>query len=251
MLLPINVMGVEGVTLTLYWTPSSWVHSVVTEILFVWYSSEMLIILGLAKSVDNSKICNRVAVLLTTCIIYSFNQKHTLIASVLSLVSGHVHCYRYLIVVKLRTLERLKPMYIIFNACCWELLVLTRIKNVDGSCNCHWGPYILTAYTTVLFKSRFTESIIRVEISGELPWAEILMKVNVVEFTLISDICWGPSCEMNLGYSWSLPCSFLTETPPDESSISAACQFKLISNLTNWCHYSRGQSDHTWIINNS
>ena len=37
--------------------------------------------------------------------------------------------------------------------------------------------------TTVPFKPRLTESINNVEIRGEAPRAEILMKVNVVEFT--------------------------------------------------------------------
>ena len=56
--------------------------------------------------------------------------------------------------------------------------------------------------TAVPFKALLTESISNVEISGELlPWAEILMKVNVVEFTLTFEVCSAPSCEMNRGYS--------------------------------------------------
>lgn len=43
--------------------------------------------------------------------------------------------------------------------------------------------------TTVPFKSLLTELITSVEINGELPWAEVLIKVKDVEFTAITDIC--------------------------------------------------------------
>ena len=66
--------------------------------------------------------------------------------------------------------------------------------------------------TTVPLNSLFTEFITRVEMRGELPWPDVLMKVNVVEFTIITDscACSVPSREINRGYSWSLPRLFLT-----------------------------------------
>ena len=44
-------------------------------------------------------------------------------------------------------------------------------------------------FTTVPFKSLFTELITSVETNGELARAEVLIKVNVVEFTLITEVC--------------------------------------------------------------
>jgi hypothetical protein len=40
-------------------------------------------------------------------------------------------------------------------------------------------------FTTVPFKSMLTELMDNVEVRGEAPGAEVIMKVNVVKFTLI------------------------------------------------------------------
>ena len=65
--------------------------------------------------------------------------------------------------------------------------------------------------TTVPFNSLFTELITSVEINGELARAEVLMVINVVEFTLISVVCRdGSSVWMKIGpYSTSVPSEFL------------------------------------------
>ena len=67
--------------------------------------------------------------------------------------------------------------------------------------------------TTVPFKSLFTELelIISVETNGELARAEVLTKVNVVEFTLNSDNCTESSSALIKAgpYSVSLPIEFL------------------------------------------
>jgi hypothetical protein len=48
---------------------------------------------------------------------------------------------------------------------------------------------VSSQFTTVPFKSLFTGLITSVETNGELARAEVLMIVNVVELTLISDVC--------------------------------------------------------------
>ena len=47
---------------------------------------------------------------------------------------------------------------------------------------------ISVQFTTVPFKPILTESIDNIEIKGEDPWAEALVKANKAEFTVISVI---------------------------------------------------------------
>ena len=63
--------------------------------------------------------------------------------------------------------------------------------------------------TTVPFKPMLTESIDTVEIRGLVSTAEILMKVNVAEFTLLYDIQLSSEAIINteLAISTSVPCS--------------------------------------------
>ena len=68
-------------------------------------------------------------------------------------------------------------------------MVVEAVMEVPTSSQC----------TTVPFKVLLTESISSVEISGEL--AKVLVKVNVVKFTLTLEVCSAPSCEINRGYS--------------------------------------------------
>ena len=58
-------------------------------------------------------------------------------------------------------------------------MVVEAVVEVSASSQC----------TIVPFKALLTELTTSVEVRGELPSAEVLMKVNVVEFTVVSDSC--------------------------------------------------------------
>ena len=51
-------------------------------------------------------------------------------------------------------------------------------------------------FTTVPFKSLLTGIITIVETNGELPWSEVLVVVNSVEFTVSEDSCSEGSSEL-------------------------------------------------------
>ena len=66
-------------------------------------------------------------------------------------------------------------------------------------------------FTTVPFKPMPTELIDNVEISGRTLWAEFLIKVNVVEFTMVGTDCWEVALEVpKRVISSSLPCLLTT-----------------------------------------
>ena len=67
--------------------------------------------------------------------------------------------------------------------------------------------------TTVPFILMLTESMDSVEVRGDMPWTEVLRKMNVAEFTTLCDT-WLASLELictGLATSTNIPCSLVCE----------------------------------------